>query len=324
MFPAWLGQLGSFLGGVGQAAGGVAGLFGRGGGGGGTDASFYQNWRNDDMAFAREQFEWSKELARSGLSMRMADAKAAGIHPLFAVGAGAPSAGGSISVNSAAPPGLYDAGARDADVGAGLANMGQGLGRALQATMNKQDREAEAHQAVMRKLGVEGQQLDNDYKRMLIASEIARQSRTSAQVGPPFPGPSRFGVSEMKPNEVTTTQPGAPFAAAGPPQPSAEFQTMPSGAVMASPAQHLNIDEMSTPGYLTWMYENRVLPFFNNTFRNGKDKAQNAAPPKSMLPPGADRWHFAFPGRWVPHYPEELSPRRGHLTQPGSHYLNRR
>lgn len=94
-------------------------------------------------AFRQEAWQYETELARNayfnGISDRVADAEAAGIHPLYALGASTGYSGGgqmgSVSgpQGMAAPSGispsggnLIQSGARDA-VGMGLAGLGQGL-----------------------------------------------------------------------------------------------------------------------------------------------------------------------------------------------------
>lgn len=110
-----------------------------------------------------------KEFAQHGLRWRVEDAKAAGIHPVYALGFNGP---------TYSPVGLGQN-----DTAAGFSDAGQSIGRAIDATRTEQERQSVRAQMTER-LGVERMQLEND----LLRAQIASYSRSA----PAFPvaGPS--------------------------------------------------------------------------------------------------------------------------------------
>lgn len=295
-------SIGALLGGIGQAAGGIGGLFNQGSSRV-DNSSFYQNWRNDDMAFAREQFNYQKQLAESGIRMRVADAKAAGLHPLAALGASGTSitpisVGGGYSVD-------HGGSSRGSDIGSSLANMGQGIGRAVAATQSKEERMQSAYEMTVQRQQIASNDLDLQIK-------AAQLSRLTQQVGPGM-HPAAAG-HVMKPNEVTPSNPDG-FSASGPATAGTQFATGPDGSRYATAPQGVNMDDAGSPGWLPFMYENHLLPFIRMATGYNKGGQDPAAPPLSQLPPGATGWHFAFPGRWVPTYPKAPYTGRGHLNR---------
>lgn len=126
-----------------------------------------------------------REFAQSGIQWKVADAKKAGIHPLYAMGA--PSISPAVSVQS------------DPLAGA-LHSMGQDLGRAAQAGSSTDDRAATG---VVQQLALERAGLQNELLRTQIASIRARNAQ-GGQLGPGVPiGPTNdFVVPEKnKPEE---------------------------------------------------------------------------------------------------------------------------
>lgn len=127
---------------------------------------------NNQQALAGMNYEAQKEFAQNGIRWKVADAKAAGIHPLYALGA---------STQGYSPSGGYggDYGISDA-----FNQFGQGISRAVEAKQTKEERDRlEVRQAlqdmvVMDKLAQEKRM--NDAQVRLIDSEIAR-NMASAQ-----------------------------------------------------------------------------------------------------------------------------------------------
>lgn len=120
----------------------------------------------------RAMQEWAMT---HGVRTKAADARAAGLHPLFAMGA-------STHMPSATSLGLQNTG-----MGGALASMGQDIGRAFNATRNKGEREG-AINAALTKLQLERGQLENDLLRTQIASQVAKNS----PVNPPNPIGNRY------------------------------------------------------------------------------------------------------------------------------------
>lgn len=157
----------------------------------------------EQMGYSREQFaeqkyradqniDLQKEFAQSGLRWKVADAVAAGLHPLYALGGSAMSfapvsvGGTSIPGSSVASAPHLSAALSQADTasGAGLARMGQDVGRAINATRTQDER---ITAAAMGALGLERASLEND----LLRSQIAKNN---AGANPPAPSLNPFGI----------------------------------------------------------------------------------------------------------------------------------
>ena len=275
--------VGAALSGLGSAAGGLSGLFG--GKSGGTDWNkFNQEVQNQDR-YWMQNANLQREFAQNSIQWRVADAKAAGIHPLFAMGANMGGASPTAYI-----PGGDSAPVDRGDMGASLSNMGQGIGRAVAAMQSKEEREVDA----MKVIQIENGHLQNELLKMQIASAQARLARD--QIGPPMPGVnSQFGIYEPKPPEVLNRDPNAPGQTAGPTSPPNTWYQFPTGHVVSQPSKDLNIDEASSPGWLSWMLHNRVLPFVSQRHYDA------AKPSKSHLPAGAYDWRLG-PLGWDPVY----------------------
>lgn len=81
---------------------------------------------SQSLALAQEQMAWQKKLANKGIRMRVDDAKAAGIHPLYALGAQVPT---YAPVSTAFGSPNFDF----------VGRMGQDLGRAAAASMTPKE-----------------------------------------------------------------------------------------------------------------------------------------------------------------------------------------
>lgn len=118
----------------------------------------------DDAAAARVQdYEWQKEFAKNGIRWRVEDAKAAGLHPAFGLG----------NPTTFSPASYVGGG--DNSFGAGIAQAGQDIGRAIDAGRTHSER-AEA-----RKLSLENMGLQND----LLRAQIAKVSQAGSPPGRP-------------------------------------------------------------------------------------------------------------------------------------------
>lgn len=119
----------------------------------------------------RRNIELQKDFAQKGIQWKVADAKKAGVHPLAALGA---------NTISFTPSSVGDTG-----LGEGIAAMGQGIGRAIDAGSN-QDQRNGSLQATIAQETLKGLRLDNEGKAIqnaALASETVRRS----QVGAPLP-----------------------------------------------------------------------------------------------------------------------------------------
>lgn len=115
--------------------------------------------------------------ARHGLKWKVQDAKEAGIHPLYALGA---------STSSYSPVSVGDT-----SLGSGLAAAGQDIGRALMATRSSGER-GSAYNDVVQKLTLTRMGLEND----LLASKI----RVANQAGSPpaMPGEADVAIPKLE------------------------------------------------------------------------------------------------------------------------------
>lgn len=136
-----------------------------------------------------QNIQLQKDFAKKGIRWKVADAKAAGLHPLAALGA-------STASFSPIPVGSVP----DYSMGNAVAEMGQDISRAISATQSKSERAAELEQArqvqqraIERQdkidaLNVERHKLDVSnmaIQNELLKSQLARAK--SAQVGPGMP-----------------------------------------------------------------------------------------------------------------------------------------
>lgn len=115
-----------------------------------------------------------REFAQNGIQWKVADAKAAGVHPLAALGAQTTSFSPSI--------------VGDTSLSSGISNMGQDIGRAVSASSSSNQRKEALGNQIL-ELQLQSLKLDNQGKfigNSMLASQAARQ----AQVGPPFPSAS--------------------------------------------------------------------------------------------------------------------------------------
>lgn len=256
--------------------------------------SLLANRGGDSNDQAAEQFNWNsqlqREFAQNGIRWRVDDAKAAGLHPLYALGGSGASAspinyvgnqGGGSSTNEA--------------LGSGLSQFGQDISRAMRAGKTAPERHADE----MNRLAMENASLQNDLLRSQIASY-----NYPGQIGPSMPsgndggagstaipgqhdmrsaGPS--GLVVVKPQEVTTTIPRHPDTEAGA-NPSNRWVKTERGWI-AMPSKQMNMDDtdITNPEYLSWALRNRVLPTFPGY-------GQHNPPPDHFLQSDEVGWMF--------------------------------
>lgn len=121
---------------------------------------------------AQKQYEQQKEFAQEGIRWRVADAKAAGIHPLAALGA---------QTHSYAPTAFND------PLPQALANAGQDLGRAIDAGRTGRER-VDAYTKTVQDLSLRRMGLENE----LLASQIQKVRQPGHP--PPIPSTGSPGV----------------------------------------------------------------------------------------------------------------------------------
>lgn len=163
---------------------------------------------SQEQAFAREQSERSealqREFAQHGVRWRVEDAKAAGLHPLFALGgAGASYSPGAISIGGGDGP-------QGSSLGANIAAMGQDVAGAIRAQETPEQAQARALQLDLLRSQID----ENDARTWQIWSQTAME-RQGANARPGMPPaikasdqylPQHVDVVKPKPDEVVAAR----------------------------------------------------------------------------------------------------------------------
>lgn len=159
----------------------------------GAGSSLLGGWLNSqsadkanaaNLAMAERNIDLQKQFAKSGIRWKVEDAKHAGIHPLYALGA---------QTTSFSP---VSAGAvADTSLGSGLASAGQDISRAMNATRTSSERDA-AFTKTLQDLQLTKFGLENE----LLASQI---QKLKSNTNPPFPSidPLQSPIPEGSPEK---------------------------------------------------------------------------------------------------------------------------
>lgn len=230
-----------------------------------------------------------RDFAQNGVKWRVADAKAAGISPLAALGA---------NLTSFSPVEVGDS------AGTGLARFGQDISRSMNATRTAPERA----QAKLDSLSLEHAGLENDLLRAQIA-------KLNAAPNPPFPSandapipgqgdsygllppPSSIDVRPSQSVAVSPSDKSSEAAVA----PSIKWQRGSNGEMIPAMSQvgSQGSGDIWEPATLEWWARNRILPAFGFNV---------PAPPP--VDPGAGRkwmW-FGTDYRSVPARQKDWSP----------------
>lgn len=243
-----------------------------------------------------------REFAQNGIRWKVADAQAAGIHPLYALGA-PPTSFSPISVGSDPVDSFGSSSA------AHFSDLGQDLSRAIDSTRTKPERV----NARMDALSLERAELENAYLR----SRIALTDRT--QVGPPLPSvnPLERGLSpdvaervDVKPVELNAAALNDPSLQAGQVTDVAHARTASGGyAVMPSNDVKQLMEDSFVPEAM-WSLRNYMIPWWNGS---------SPSKPDVPLKPG-HVWDY---NRWTAEWHQVPYPMAGRKPRiPGS--FNRR
>lgn len=190
-----------------------------------------------------------REFAKQGIQWKVADAKKAGIHPLYALGA---------QTHSFTPTAVGDSMLPDA-----ISRMGQSVGRAYETTLNKSDR---VKKDALDKLMLEKASLEND----LLRSQITSVNRTNS---PPFPGTQTIidGQGNAKiqynPSEITHSRSGDRSTEAAPFKPAVTEFVNRDGSITVWPSSDAKQSIEDSLYEYEHMYRNRVAPFFQRIGR---------------------------------------------------------
>lgn len=226
----------------------------------------------------KKNTELQKDFAQQGIRWKVADAKAAGIHPLAALGASTMS---YQPADSAIPEIAQD--------------LGQNITRAVHQTRTQREREE-----ALSKLALEKSELDN----ALIRSQI---KLTDSQVGGSLPSGrpysfdspdlTKYGV-DVQPTQTTPSEKGFPGKETGS-HPSYTYLAQDDGSLQLVPStQAKQLTEDSFFLELPWFVNNGLLPSFKRDEQGGPPK-----PPKHLWAKGAIDYEWV-PIRmsWVPVY----------------------
>lgn len=244
---------------------------------------------------ASQNVAMQREFAQQGVRWKVEDAKAAGIHPLYALGA---------STAQFQPIAVQDS------MGPALANAGQDISRAMYATQTAQERRDAEATAFMQAqvaasdarvlragqerraeeahaVNLQGQQLQNE----LLASQIARLRATP---NPPFPGgpiaPRSVppGTNVVEPSRTTSPDRSDPARAAGVEPSFRRYQVTP-GVTVDLPGQQLSesLEGLGALGHI-------LGPVLTGTHSLNKVWSGHSKPDDKLLPPGY-RWEW---NRW--------------------------
>lgn len=137
----------------------------------GSGIDFYNASENREAQERQAELnrQMQKEFAQQGIRWKVEDAKAAGVHPLFALGASSHSYS-PVSVGSTQMPSMASA----------LGSMGQSVDRAINATSTGSER-VSAYSEQAAKLQLDNMALQNQ----LLASRLARVNQAGGN--PPLP-----------------------------------------------------------------------------------------------------------------------------------------
>lgn len=272
---------GSIAGGIGAAVGGVAGLISSG-----------QSQANA-AKLNRLNYEHQKEFAQNGIRWKVADAKAAGLHPLAALGASTAQYTPATAIG-------------DSPDWSFLADAGQSIGRAVDAKRTQQERvEQQQKQDAAFALKAENQKAENDLIRAQTASiqqdMVLRQAKASEQAVrtqqqvPAMPSLARDGSLmsgqsnatspggiESKPAEIVVNKPGRPGQERGSVTELGFTRTNDGGyaPVMSKDAKDRLDDDIIGSGL--WHLRNSLPAPFDS---------ERVMPPRSWLPEGTE-WRF--------------------------------
>jgi len=207
---------------------------------------------NSAKKAAKQEYKHQKEFAQNGIQWKAEDARAAGISPLFAMGAPAVSYA-PVSSGSTNPL-------------SGLASAGQDISRAVDATSSQSQRldvfTKAAQQLQLQRMGLENE---------LLGSQLAK-SRQAPQPGIPSPGERYYVEGQpdsglVKPSPLVqdtpvkreSSAPGQPSQEAGVGADIGYTRTKTGWAVTASKFSKDRTED-DTWGQLAHGFRNRVMP----------------------------------------------------------------
>lgn len=287
---------GSMMGPWGALGMGVAGALAGGFLGGG----------NDGKKMQREAWDRQEMWMQNQLGWRVQDAVRAGVHPLAAIGS-----------NLSPPTPATVIGGEGSNLGGDLAQMGQGVGRALSAGMSEDAK----YETTLRSLQIERGELENAKLRFDLQQMHTQAGNPPGLVVSPQDqplgfasgtrghfSPSNYPVSvqslppmadaaglKLSPSEQFSSVPGQPsFQPSS--NPASRWMDLPAGGKAAMPGEAWQIDEAGAPGYVMWMLQNGFIPALPFGQR------LVPAPEKKYERPGQTGWTYKLGLGWLPDF----------------------
>lgn len=232
--------------------------------------------RNQQDQINARNYEMQKEFAQNSLRWKMEDAKAAGIHPLAAMGAQGYSASPS-----------YVASEPNYSMGNMAREMGQNISRAVASTMTPEER-------IIARERVRGAALEND----LLALQV-KKAQMELNPNPPFPTYGNWNKLSMNyagGDDIFGKSDPLQASVEMPPVSDVTFRVTPTGLKVDPSRQFAQAGQNSMLTNLGWDLEHRVAPMIS--------AEPPSVPPdrrRYPLPKGYDyyRWN-RWAGEWQP------------------------
>jgi len=230
--------------------------------------------QDTQQKMADQNIQLQKDFAQSGLQWKVADAKKAGIHPLFALGANTTSFS-PVSIGGGAGEGLARAGQ---DIGRGLAAAGSAQGKVDAVTQA-------STQLTLERGALENQLLRSQIRRLDQQSNPPMPTANQAWM---IPGQGETSITGLpgtildKGMTRTGANPGAPHMESGAIPDVGYANTNLGMAPVPSKDVKDRIEDIM-PAEWMWFMRNQVAPTLGI----------NQSPPHNApLPPGYDAWVF--------------------------------
>lgn len=202
---------------------------------------------------AQANIDMQKEFAQQGIRWKVEDAKAAGIHPLYALGAN------TVGFSPVSTGDTYSP-AR------GMAEMGQDVSRAIQATRTNSERTQVAADSL---------RLQNmDLQNQLLQAQIAKLNQPGTPPARPD-GTAPTGDVKVEPSKVETSLPGQPYRSAAS-NPSVEVIQTKNGP-MVVPSRSAS-EMMESGGPLTvaeWHMRNKIVPLIDDMMSSVRETGRS-------------------------------------------------
>jgi hypothetical protein len=203
-----------------------------------------------------------EKFAQTGIQWKVADAKAAGINPLAALGAST-----SSFSNVVAPQ--NDSGAAIAQA---YGKAGQSLGGALSRIQTQEQRDTAAANTA---LDLQNKQLNNQY----IQARINEINRPGTAAGVPVP------TSKVTPQALDS-----PGVAAQPMTPDIQYTRTADGGITVTPPHDVAAEGFFHPASLSWYIRNGLLPAFGSNVPAGLEDRAFEPGTMTYLKPGEKNW----------------------------------